>query len=95
MIYSIHEDVPDSWLHIVDTFFTVATYNAEFNSGTPIDNVEVLTRNGKLHITYSGGDRVTDAFAFFAKEMSTQICLSCSLPATRNVFGSPKCDDCE
>lgn len=95
MIYSISEDVPAAWDHIIDTFITAVEYDVEFNNGIPIDNLSISVRHGLLFITYSGGDKITDAFAFFAKEMSGSICTECALPATRVVFKSPKCDDCD
>lgn len=94
MLYSISEEVPQAWDHIISAFVTMAEYHAEFNNGVPIDNLECTVRHGLLAITYSGGDRITDAFALFAKEMSAGICSECALPSTRRVFESPKCDDC-
>lgn len=91
---SVSEEVPAAWDHIISAFITMAEYDVEFNNGTPIDNVMCSVRHGRLYIAYSGGDRITDAFALFAKEMSGAICSECSLPSTRLVFGSPKCDDC-
>lgn len=95
MNYYISDDVPEAWINIIDTFITVAEYSAEFNGGEPIDNLRAKVRYGKLYITYSGGDRVTDAFAFFAKEMSSATCSECGMPSKRLVFGSPKCNDCD
>ena len=94
MIFSVSEDVPAAWDHIISAFATVVEYDVQFNNGVPIDNVQCSVRHGLLAITYSGGDRLTDAFSMFAKEMSAAICSDCSLPATRRVFESPKCDDC-
>ena len=94
MIYSTSDDVPPAWDHIVDTFITMVEYAVEFNNGVPIDNLSVDVKHGLLAITYSGGDKVTDAFALFAKEMSAAICSECSLPSTRRIFESPKCDNC-
>ena len=94
MIFSVSEDVPAAWDHIISAFATAVEYDVEFNNGVPIDNVQCSVRHGLLAITYSGGDRITDAFAMFAKEMSAATCSDCSLPSTRRVFESPKCDDC-
>lgn len=95
MIYLIHEDVPSAWDHIVAAFITMAEYDVEFNNGIPIDNLEFSLKRGHLAVTYSGGSKITDAFAMFAKEMSAGICADCALPSTRAVFGLPKCDDCD
>jgi hypothetical protein len=94
MNYSVSEEVPAAWDHIISAFITMAEYEAEFNNGTPIDDLSVTVRHGLLSLAYSSGDRITDAFAAFAKEMSAAICSDCSLPSTRVVFESPKCDDC-
>ena len=94
MIYSVSEEVPSAWDHIVSTFITSVEYDVEFNNGVPIEDLEFGVRHGLLAITYSGGSKVTDAFAMFAKEMSASICTECSFPATRRLFESPKCDDC-
>lgn len=94
MIYSVSEEVPAAWDHIISAFVTMVEYDVEFNNGVPIDNMQCSVRHGLLAITYSGGDRITDAFAMFAKEMSAATCSECSLPSTRLVFESPKCDDC-
>jgi len=37
MIYSISEEVPLSWNHIISTFITMVEYDIEFNRGIPID----------------------------------------------------------
>ena len=94
MNYLVSEEVPPAWDHIISAFVTVVEYDVEFNSGVPIDNVEFSIRRGLLAITYSGGSKVTDAFSVFAKQMSASTCSECSLPSTRSIFGSPKCDNC-
>lgn len=94
MQYSVSEEVPAAWDHIISAFITMVEHDIEFNSGVPIENMKCSVRHGLLSISYSGGDRITDAFAMFAKEMSGAICSECSLPSTRLVFESPKCDDC-
>jgi hypothetical protein len=94
MNYSVSEDFPQAWDHILSAFVTTVTHDVEFNKGVPIDDVEFSVRHGLLAITYSGGDRITDAFAAFAKQMSYQTCSGCGIPATRVIFESPKCDDC-
>lgn len=94
MNYYVSEEVPAAWDHIISAFITMSEYDVEFNNGTPIDNVDCRVRHGLLAITYSGGDRITDAFARFAKEMSAGICTDCAAPSTRTIFESPKCDDC-
>lgn len=94
MNYSVSEEVPSAWDHIISAFITAVTYDVEFNGGLPIDDLSIGVRHGLLFITYSGGSRITDAFAMFAKEMSSGICSECALPSTRRIFESPKCDDC-
>ena len=94
MQYYVSEEVPPSWDHIISAFITMAEYDVEFNQGVPIENVEFRVKRGLLAIIYSGGSRITDAFAAFAKEMSSAICSECALPSTRTIFGSPKCDNC-
>ena len=94
MIYSISEEVPAAWDHIIAAFITMAEYDVEFNNGIPIDEVEFRVKRGHLAVTYKGGSKITDAFAMFAKEMSAGICTECALPSTRSQFGSPKCDNC-
>jgi len=95
MNYYVSEDVPSSWDHIISAFITMVEYDVEFNKGIPIDNLQFETKRGLLAITYSGGSKITDAFAMFAKEMSAGTCSECALPSTRLVFGSPKCDNCD
>lgn len=94
MNYLVSEEVPQAWDHIISAFVTTVTHDVQFNNGVPIDEVEFRVRHGLLYIAYGGGDRITDAFAAFAKEMSANTCSECSLPATIRLFGSPKCDDC-
>jgi hypothetical protein len=94
MNYSVSEEVPLAWDHIISAFITMVQYDVEFNKGIPIENLEFRVKRGMLAITYSGGSRITDAFAMFAKKMSGAICSDCALPSTRSVFGSPKCDNC-
>lgn len=94
MNYFVCEEVPSAWDHIIDTFITMVEYDIEFNNGVPVENLEFRIRRGKLAITYGGGNRTTDAFSMFAREMSAAICTECALPSTRSIFESPKCDDC-
>jgi hypothetical protein len=94
MNYSVSDEVPQAWDHIVSAFVTTVTHDIEFNGGVPIDDIHFSVRHGLLYIAYYGGDRITDAFAAFAKQMSYQTCSGCGIPATRIVFESPKCDDC-
>lgn len=94
MNYYVSDEVPTSWDHIISAFVTMVEYDVEFNKGVPIDNTEFRVKRGLLGITYNGGDRITDAFAMFAREMSAGICTECALPSTRVIFGSPKCDNC-
>jgi len=94
MNYSVSEEVPLAWNHIISAFITMARYDIEFNNGVEIDDVQCSVRHGTLAIIYKGGSRITDAFAMFAKEMSANICSECSMPSTRRIFESPKCDDC-
>ena len=94
MNYSVAEEVPPAWDHIIHTFITMVEHNVEFNSGVPIENMQCSVRHGLLSITYGGGDRIADAYSMFAKEMSAAICSECALPSTRLIFESPKCDDC-
>jgi len=94
MNYSVSEEVPPAWDHIISAFIATVTHDVEFNKGVPIDDLAFSVRHGLLYIAYGGGDRITDAFAAFAKEMSGNTCSECSLPSTIRLFGSPKCDDC-
>lgn len=94
MQYYISEEVPSSWDHIISAFITMVEHDVEFNQGVSIENLEFRVKRGLLATTYSGGSKITDAFAAFAKEMSAATCSECSLPSTRRIFGSPKCDDC-
>jgi hypothetical protein len=94
MNYSVSDEVPTAWDHIISAFATMVDHDVEFNNGEPIYNVQCFVKHGLLAITYNGGSRITDAFAMFAKEMSAGICTECSLPSTIRLFGSPKCDNC-
>lgn len=94
MNYSISDEVPSSWDSIISSFITVVEHDVEFNSGTPIDNLNFDVKRGLLFITYSGGSKITDAFSIFAREMSSTICFDCNAQATRSVFTYPKCDEC-
>lgn len=94
MQYYVSEEVPPSWDHIVSAFITMVEHDVEFNHGVPIENLQFNVKRGLLAITYSGGSKITDAFAGFAKEMSAATCSDCALPSTRAIFGSPKCDNC-
>jgi hypothetical protein len=94
MNLSVSEEVPAAWDHIISAFVTAVDHDVEFNKGEPISNVQCFVRHELLAITYSGGSRITDAFAMFAKEMSALTCSECSRPSTIRLFGSPKCDDC-
>lgn len=94
MNYLVSDELPTAWDHIVVSFTNSVAKDIEYNNGVSLDNIEIGVRHGLLSITYSGGDRITDAFAAFAKEMSANTCSGCGLPSTRSIFKSPKCDDC-
>ena len=94
MIYSVSEEVPTSWDHIIETFLTMSEYSIEFHQTPDVYDVNILTRNGLLYIDYKGGDHRIDSYAFFAKEMSSKVCTDCGSVATRKIFKSPKCDNC-
>lgn len=93
--YYISDEVPEAWNHIIDTFMTMVQWNCEFNNGPEIENVAFTMKRGLLHITYAGGDSSTDLMAHFSREMSSNVCAECGVPATRHVFGSPRCDECD
>lgn len=95
MNYYVSDEVPSAWDHIIDSFVTTTEYAVEFNNAVPIDNVEFRVKRGLLSVTYTGGDKTTDAFAIFAREISSGVCAECALPSTRLVFGSPRCDNCD
>lgn len=95
MIYSISEDVPSSWDPIIEAFITMAEYDVEHHKGIPIDNLEFGMKRGLLTVTYTGGSKITDAFAMFAREMSGKFCTECGSLATRTAFETPKCDNCD
>lgn len=95
MIYSTSDDVPEVWDSIIQSFVTVVEHDIEFNKGVPINNLQFAVKRGLLFITYEGGSKITDAFAAFAREISSTICYSCGSVADRIVFGSPKCEDCD
>jgi hypothetical protein len=92
--YYVSEEVPSAWDHILSAFITVAKYDIEFNKGVPIEDLRFEVKHGLLLITYKGGSKITDAFAAFAKEISSATCSECALPSTRKIFESPKCDNC-
>lgn len=91
---SVSDELPKAWDHIISAFCTMVEYDVEFNKGIPIADVECRLKRNYLSITYSGGSKVTDAFAMFAREMSAATCSDCGLPSTRKIFDSPKCDNC-
>jgi hypothetical protein len=95
MNYYISEEVPEVWDNIVSAFITMVEYDVEFNKGVPIEKLEFRVKRGLLAVTYNGGSKITDAFAMFAKEMSSGICGECGLPATRAVYQNPRCDQCD
>lgn len=95
MQYLISDVVPSSWDSILESFMTMAEYDVEFHKGIPIDNLAFDVKRGLLQITYSGGSKITDAFAMFAREMSGKICAECGAPSSRAVFESPRCDNCD
>lgn len=94
MNYSVEDEVPEGWNHIIDAFLTVVDHDARLNNGVPIYDITFRVRHNTLSVAYSGGDRITDHYALFAQVMSTKTCTGCGLPSTRKVFESPKCDDC-
>lgn len=91
----ISEEVPRGWESIIDSFLTMAEWEVEFNKGEPIENVSFNVHKGLLAINYQGGNRITDAYARFAREHSTKVCYDCGSPSTRVVFQYPKCDECD
>jgi hypothetical protein len=94
MNYFVSEEVPAAWDPIIKAFVKSVFHDVEFNNGVFIEETEFRVRHGLLYITYSGGNKTTDAFASFAKQMSINICSECGLPSTRLIFESPKCDNC-
>lgn len=95
MIYSVSDDTPESWMGIIDSFMVAVDHDVEFNKGVPIDNISCFVKHGQLMINYSGGNKITDAFASFAREMSSHTCTECGKPATRLIFKFPICDECD
>ncbi len=95
MIYSRSEDVPRSWEGIIGAFICSVEHDVDSNKGVPINNLQFGVKRGLLSVNYCGGSKITDAFAFFAREMSGTICYECGAPNTRTTFGTPKCDDCD
>lgn len=94
MIYSVSEEVPTAWNDIIETFLTMAEYSIEFHKSPEVYEVEFLVRRGLLYVNFKGGDHRIDSYALFAKEMSAKICAECGLSATRRVFLSPRCEEC-
>lgn len=94
MNYYVSDEVPNGWNHIISSFIQSAEHGQKFGHTPEIDEVEFLRKNGNLFINYQGGDEVVDAFALFARILASKTCTDCGLPSTRQVFDSPKCDNC-
>lgn len=92
MNYSVTENVHESWLPLVDAFLACIKIDLS-NNGVPISDLVFDERRNRLHIQYSGGSKLTDAYALMAAELSTKICVNCNRLATATVFGFPVCDD--
>lgn len=94
MIYSIEDDVTESWNSIITSFITCVEYATEFNNAPEVFNLKFSVKRGLLSIDFCGGNKLVDGFAILAREISSTICSSCGIQATRLVFGFPKCDEC-
>lgn len=88
------DDVPESWLSIVEAFNYRVVHDIVNNGMPDVYNVVFSVRYGLLQVTYQGGNAITDAYAAFARSMSGKYCKECGALATRDTFGEPKCNDC-
>lgn len=93
MIYSIHEDVPESWEHIIMAFITSVEYGMEFNRMPEVYNLEFQLRNNHLFIHYCGGNHVTDGMAILAQNLSVDTCATCGARAFAHI-PLPICSEC-
>lgn len=77
------EGFPTSWEYITESFLDLIDKEV---SMPPVYDINFLVRNGQLFISYRGGNKSTDAYALFARELSKKICGNCG--ATRDAGAS-------
>ena len=94
MNYYISDEVPNGWNHIVSAFIASVEHSNNFGHTAKIEDLEFIRKRGYLQIGYKGGDTIIDGYALFARILSSETCTDCGVPATRQVFESPKCDNC-
>lgn len=94
MNYSISNDVPVGWNNIISAFMESVKHSNWYGHTNTIDKLEFGYKHGYLQVGYTGGDSIIDGYALFARIIATKTCTDCGLPATREVFHSPKCDNC-
>lgn len=88
------DDIPEAWNPIINAFISATEYAVEFNNVPQVDNMDFIVHRGLLKPLFDGGNSMIDAFAIFAREMSSHICAECGDPATRIQFSSPRCNNC-
>lgn len=77
MKYSIENDVPNTWDFIIDEFLNIIKFDQQFNEMNYIDDIHFENKKGSLNITYTGGNRITDAYTRLARNLSERICGTC------------------
>lgn len=92
--YVIEDDVPEYWDIVIEAFIGSVQFHTDLMNGVPIDNLRFYKNRGVLKIEYTGGDKIIDAFAFFAAKTSELICSACGSKATRRSFLDPRCEEC-
>lgn len=94
MDYRVDDSVSEHWDFIISSFVTSILAYTEFHKMPEVYDLEFNSKRGLLDIRYKGGDKITDALAYMARNTSGSICDGCGALATGFHFGRPKCGDC-
>lgn len=94
MKFSVDEDVPLAWNHLIETFLDLATELQEEYNEPEIWDIKFFVKRGLLCIDFKGGSKVTDFCAHTLTKASGRMCSECSKATNSQVFGLALCDQC-
>lgn len=77
MFGALYDKIGEGWHPVMDTFADLVMWDMEYNSMPEVIITGVDEKQKSLRIYYNGGNKQTDAYASFAKALSSKICETC------------------
>lgn len=75
----LYDKVGEGWHPIMDTFADLVLWDTTYNSMPPVEITGVEEKGKSLRIYFVGGNKQTDAYATFARNLSLRICEDCGI----------------